>query len=91
MKKVRTITLRNELDRVLRSADGIYVAMLPYVDLSYEGILENPLHPSQAAKIIELSFMNIISAWEEFVQGVFIRYMIGGESESGYSPALRIG
>jgi len=91
MKKVKTAAIKKELNRVIRSADGIYIAMLPYVDLSYEGIHENPLHPLQATKIIELSFMNIISAWEEFVQGVFIRYMIGGISESGYSPVLRVG
>ena len=91
MKRVRTAGLKKELHRVIRSADGIYIAMLPYVNLSYEGIYENPLHPLQATKIIELSFMNIISAWEEFVQAVFVRYMIGGTSESGYSPILRIG
>jgi len=67
------------------------VAVLPYVDLSYEGFSENPLHPLQATKIIELSFLNIVSAWEEFVQAVFVRYMVGGCSGSGYSPALRIG
>jgi hypothetical protein len=72
MGRVRTKGIKKEFDRVLRSADGIYISMLPYVDLSYEGIYENPLHPLQAIKIIELSFMNIISAWEEFVQGVYI-------------------
>lgn len=91
MKNIRTKTLKCELDRVIRSADGIYIAMLPYVNMSYDGIHENPLHPLQATKIVELSFMNIISAWEEFVQEVFLRYMIGGTSESGYSPSLRIG
>lgn len=91
MGRVSTISIKRELDRLIRSADGIYIAMLPYVDLSYEGIYENPLHPLQATKIIELSFMNIVSAWEEFVQEVFVRYMIGGISESGYSPTLRLG
>jgi len=91
MKKIRTKSLKHELDRVIRSADGIYIAMLPYVTMSYDGIHEKPLHPLQAIKIVELSFMNIISAWEEFVQEVFLRYMIGGASESGYSPTLRIG
>lgn len=91
MPIVRTASIKNEFKRVIRSADGIYIAMLPYVQLSYEGINENPIHPVQATKIIELSFMNIISAWEEFIQAVFIRYMIGGVSEAGYSPSLRIG
>jgi hypothetical protein len=91
IRRVRIAGIKNELNRVIRSADGIYVAMLPYVDFSYEAIRENPVHPLQATKIIELSFMNIISAWEEFVQAVFIRYMIGGTSDSGYAPALRIG
>ncbi len=91
MGRVRTKGIKKEFDRVIRSADGIYISMLPYVDLSYEGIYENPIHPLQATKIIELSFMNIISAWEEFAQAVFVRYMIGGVSESDYSPVLRIG
>jgi hypothetical protein len=91
MRRVRTAGIKNELNRVIHSANGIYVAMLPWVDFTYEGIRENPIHPLQASKIIELSFMNIISAWEEFVQAVFIRYMIGGTSESGYAPVLRIG
>lgn len=72
------------------SADRIYASLLPFVDLSYDGIHENPLHPYQAKKIIELSFMRIIAAWEEFVQNIFIRYMLGATSESGYSPELRI-
>ncbi|MGD0338244.1 MAG: hypothetical protein ABSB78_05595 [Bacteroidota bacterium] len=91
MNKVSTKSIKWELDRIIRSADGIYIAMLPYVDLSYKGIHENPLHPLQATKIVELSFMNIVSAWEEFVQEVFVRYMLGGISESGYSPTLRMG
>jgi len=50
-----------------------------------------PLHPGQARRIVALAFMNIVAAWEEFVQGTFIRYMAGASSGNGYKPRLRFG
>jgi hypothetical protein len=35
--------------------------------------------------------MHMVAAWEEFVQGCFIRYMTGAVSPSNYAPALRVG
>jgi hypothetical protein len=49
------------------------------------------LFPAQARRVIALSFMTAVGAWEEFVQACFIRYMAGAQAPSGYAPHSRIG
>lgn len=36
--------------------------------------------------IAELAFLRIFIAWENFLEGSFIRYLMGARSPSGYSP-----
>lgn len=36
--------------------------------------------------IVELAFLRIFIAWENFLEGSFIRYLMGAKSPSGYKP-----
>lgn len=48
------------------------------------------LHPEQARRVVELAFLGMISAWEEFLERSFVRYLAGATSDSGYQPRLRL-
>lgn len=75
----------------LESASDLASAVLPFCARGYEGIHENPLHPTQARRVVALSFLAASAAWEEFVGAVFVRYVAGATSPSGYSPVLLMG
>lgn len=40
--------------------------------------------------IMELSFLRIFLAWEDFLEQSFVRYMCGGMTASGYRPQLYV-
>src|SRR6185503_2352828 len=75
----------------LRSASGLAAAIRPFCARNYEGIRANPLHPSQARRVIALSFLAASAAWEEFVGAGFSRYVAGATAPSGYGPTLLMG
>ena len=43
---------------------------------------------SQSSRVVSLAFLQMVTAWEDFVECVFLRYMLGAESPSGYKPRL---
>lgn len=49
------------------------------------------LHPEQARRVVELAFLGLLSAWDEFLEQSFVRYLAGGTSNNGYQPAYRMG
>lgn len=49
------------------------------------------LHTEQARRVIELAFLGLVSAWEEFLEQSFVRYLAGAKADQGYSPDLRMG
>jgi hypothetical protein len=75
----------------LNSAVGLASAIRPFCARNWEGIRENPIHPSQARRVIALSFLAATAAWEEFLGAVFVRYVAGASSASGYRPTLLMG
>jgi hypothetical protein len=75
-----------EFQSALDSAANLFSAVEPYVHDTYDGIHTNPLHPSQARMVVGLSFLRVISAWESFLEEVFIRYLCGAKTENGYCP-----
>lgn len=36
--------------------------------------------------VVELSFLKIFLAWEQFLENSFLRYMLGGETARGFKP-----
>ena len=49
------------------------------------------LHPEQARRVVELAFLGLVSAWEEFLEQSFVRYLAGAKSGSDYAAPLRLG
>lgn len=43
---------------------------------------------SQSSRVVSLAFFQMVTAWEDFVECIFLRYMIGAGSPSGYQPRL---
>lgn len=50
---------------------------------------EGCLSRSQSSRVVSLAFLQMVTAWEDFVECIFLRYMVGAESPSGYKPRLR--
>jgi hypothetical protein len=42
------------------------------------------------AIIIELSFLQIVNAWEAFLETTFVHYMCGHKTQSGFCPNLNV-
>jgi hypothetical protein len=49
---------------------------------------EGCLSRSQSSRVVSLAFLQMVTAWEDFVECIFLRYMVGAESPSGYKPRL---
>jgi hypothetical protein len=96
-----TMANRPELTNVVNtlltsvvSARKLFSAVIVFTDKgkTYDAIHGwEPLHPAQARRVVALAFMNIVSAWEFFIESTFIRYMAGARSPAGYQPQLRAG
>jgi len=48
--------------------------------------ISHMLSPDETYSIYELSFLKIYLSWESFISRVFILYMIGEKTDSGYAP-----
>lgn len=86
-----TKTIRLSFYRAIDTAFRIYGPTRQDCVWNYESINESTFHPRVASKIVGLSFLSVVVAWEEYLQDSFLRYMAGARSETGYSPKLRIG
>ena len=49
------------------------------------------IHPKHETKIVELAFIGLIAAWEEFLERTLVRYVAGAMTESGYAPIPKFG
>lgn len=49
------------------------------------------LHPEHCRRVIELAFLGLVSAWEEFLEQSFVRYLAGAKADNNYAPTLRLG
>jgi len=85
------VTVKKTFEDMVESSRSLHAAIRPYTVRSYEGIAENPLHPNQARKVVGLALIGALAAWEEFLEAVFVRYLAGACSPSGYVPSLRLG
>ncbi|MBS0355730.1 MAG: hypothetical protein JSR83_17730 [Proteobacteria bacterium] len=49
------------------------------------------LHPKHAQQVVELAFMGVVAAWEEFLERSLVRYLAGARTASGYRPTPKHG
>lgn len=49
------------------------------------------LHPKHAQQVVELAFMGVVAAWEEFLERSLVRYVAGAQTANGYAPTPKYG
>jgi len=49
------------------------------------------VHPKHTRQVVELAFMGIVAAWEEFLERSLVRYLAGARTDSGYRPTHKFG
>ncbi|MDL5034569.1 hypothetical protein QRD43_21875 [Pelomonas sp. APW6] len=49
------------------------------------------LHPKYVRQVVELAFMGLVAAWEEFLEQALVRYVAGAKAKNGYKPTPRYG
>jgi excisionase family DNA binding protein len=52
---------------------------------------DHPYQPRFAQKIVGLAFLNVVAAWDEIVEHLFLGYMAGRQNRLGYAPELLLG
>jgi hypothetical protein len=75
----------------LNTALRIYAPAREWMRYSNESFNDHPYQPRVAQKVVGLGFLSVVSAWEEFVEHLFLAYMAGAKSPSGYAPRLTLG
>ncbi len=82
---------KTELHRSLDTACRIYGPAREMCQFTYESFTESNYQPNVAAKVVGLAFLSAVSAWEDFVQEVYLGYLCGYPAPNGYKPRLRAG
>lgn len=77
--------------KALDSAENLCAAVSPYLQRDHDAISQKPLHPEQARRVVALAFLAAVSAWEEFIEFAFTRYLAGAVSPGGFRPVPRMG
>ncbi|WP_296727818.1 hypothetical protein [Variovorax sp.] len=49
------------------------------------------IHPKYVHQVVELAFMGVVSAWEEFIERSLVRYVAGAQTDTGYAPIQKVG
>ncbi len=83
--------IRNTFEVAIGSAISLYESMEPFVRRDFDSITTNPVHPSQARRIVALAFLAVVASWEEFIEGTFVRYLCGAQSMARRRPLLKFG
>lgn len=84
-------TVRNVFEDTIVSSRNLFTAVEVYTKRTYDGMEYEPLHPTQARRVVGLAFLAVLAAWEEYLEAVFVRYLAGATAPSGYSPTPRGG
>jgi len=91
MPRTKTSTIKSDFVEVIVSSSKLYDKVIKFTDQNYNPSNSEALHPSQARQVISLAYLNMVSSWEIFLHELFLRYMTGAKSESGFQPKLRVG
>jgi hypothetical protein len=79
-----------EFLRALSSAENLYEQVQKVATV--RATASHPrLHVKQVRRVVELAFMGLIAAWEDFLEGTLVRYVAGAKTKSGFKPNLRVG
>jgi hypothetical protein len=80
-------------ERLLRKIGSAYGLVTAILALPVQVNPNGPagLHPKHARQIVELAFMAMVAAWEEFLEQVLVRYVAGAATANGYRPTPKYG
>ena len=82
--------MRDYFENSISSAEGL-VADVRKLERVKTSTHEGTLHSKRVARIAELAFMGMFSAWEEFLEDTFIRYLAGASDSDSKWPVLKLG
>ncbi|WP_186124269.1 hypothetical protein [Burkholderia gladioli] len=86
-----------QLDHVREAFEGAVDSALALVNATSDLPTKiNPnipigLHLGHKRYIIELAFMGVVAAWEEFLERALVRYVANGATRNGYRPTPKFG
>ena len=81
--------VRDTFTGSIESAEKLWTAVrYPSPDPN-TGASRPSLHAKHVRRVVELAFMGVIDAWEEFVTLTLVRYIAGAKCDAGYSPTAR--
>lgn len=89
--RITTSVSRKRFWAALITSLRIYHPAREWMRHSYESFDQTAYQPRVAQKVVGLAFLNAVSAWEQFVEHVFLGYMAGAASETGFAPKLLLG
>jgi hypothetical protein len=82
--------VRETFLRASTSASGLVRAIAGLSGINPSSVCPR-LHAEHARRVVELAFLGLMSAWEEFLDQSFVRYLAGARADCGFSPTLRLG
>ena len=82
-------SIKKQFISSIRSARDLANAALALETINPAG--RPGLHPKHVRRVVELAFLGVVAAWEDFVEAVFVRYLAGAASPSGFVPTMRVG
>jgi hypothetical protein len=85
------VRARTDFYSALDTACRIYWPAREMCLFTQESFNESTYQPNVAAKVVGLSFLSAVSAWEDFVEDVYLGYLSGYPAPSGYLPKLQAG
>lgn len=84
-------TVSKTFQKSIQSSLNLFIAVKEFCVWTDDGFANNPLHPSQARRVVSLAFFASFVAWEQYIADVFIRYLAGAQALDGSHPKPRIG
>jgi hypothetical protein len=88
-KPANLASIKKELLADITSAETLVVSVRKLGAVNPKAA--NRMHPKHVRRVVELAFMGVVAAWEEFLELVFVRYLAGASAPNGFAPVLRAG
>ncbi|MCC7142262.1 MAG: hypothetical protein IT349_09200 [Candidatus Eisenbacteria bacterium] len=85
------VSVRKDFLMAIEGAASLATAVAAYTKRDHNSFRTNPLHSRQARRVVALSFLWLMAAWESFLGDSILRYLAGAKSPGGWAPDLALG
>jgi hypothetical protein len=89
--RAKTETVKKEFLERISYSYKLFKRIEYFTEDGFDAMHYNNISPNEARQVISLTFLNIVSAWDDYLEGLFLRYMVGAETTTKYKPELRLG